>query len=208
MDTLRIQARIKYVTLILGVLLSSTLAVSFYFFLIKATDPDRPKKVVEIFGVGAALATLVYAAMTVHQMNDASAMTVSHDRIRYAADLVSQWHNPEMVTLTLIGFKIRHAVRAQQGGGVLDIIRGEPEGEKAIVCIFNYFEKVALCVEYGIVNEAFLRDFFAFTASGYYHDAFPFIKLKRAEARTDTAFEKFETMVRRWEHPSKPPHND
>jgi hypothetical protein len=198
-DTVRIQAKIKYATLVVGVALSVAVALTFYFILIPVSEPNRAKQAVEVFGIGAGLVTLVYAAMTVHQMYDSASAAAARERVRYSADLVSQWHSPDMVVLTLIGFKLRTAARAQPNNDVLELIRREPDGEKAIVCIFNYFEKVALSIEYGIADEPYLRDFFASTVSGYHHDVFAFVQRKRSEARTTKIFDKFEEMAKRWE---------
>jgi len=198
MDTIRIQARIKYATLIVGILASITLAIVF-LLAIRPADLERAKEAIEVFGVGAALTSLVYTAMTVHNIHENTAAAIARDRTKYSAELVSQWHSPEMVSLTIKGYKIRQVAKERPGVDTLELIRSEADGERAIVCIFNYFEKLALSLEHGIADETYLRDFFAPIVRGYYHDLFGFATTKRRQLQTSKIFDRFEEMAKRWE---------
>ena len=199
MDTIRIAARVRYVTLIVGLSASGLLAIAFCWFLLGPTDADRAKKTIEVFGIGIGVTALTYTAMTVRQICDQAAEAIARDRRKVAAEMVSQWHSPEMVALTLKGHKLRHAAKSNANVDVIELIKNDQDAEKAIVCIFNYFEKLAISIDHDLVDEDYLRTFFGNIVKGYFHDLFQFAEKKRRQLQTTKVFDRFEAMAKRWE---------
>ncbi|HNJ41323.1 MAG TPA: hypothetical protein PKZ53_12590, partial [Acidobacteriota bacterium] len=96
MDTLALNIRIRYATLILGLLITVVVTVWVY----KTTDTPQPKDIVPVAAALIAMTALVYAAMSFHVNVQLNEIKLLQDKKQFSLSLISEWHKPDMAKLT------------------------------------------------------------------------------------------------------------
>lgn len=68
----------------------------------------------------------------------------------------------------------------------------------SLVTLLNFFEEMALSIEYRLADEPILRRYFAQTANELFHALEPFIHTLRIDRTNKSIFVNFERLIGRW----------
>lgn len=194
MDRIQLQFTVKYITLIVGIIVTCVLTAVYIVF---SWANVKVETIVAIVGSGFALTTLMYAAMNLQFLLKTEEEKLSYQKKKMAAHFVSEWNRPSMVRLTVVGSEVKVAIRNLPGDKVLEHLK-DSRKEAAVVSILNYFERMELAIQHGLVDESFLREFFHLSVNGYYLSFKEYIAAKRQQLGSQLIFKGFETMAIRW----------
>ena len=195
-DSIQFHVRIRYVTLLICGLLSALGVSAFICF---SPAPVKPELIFQIVAACIALTAVIYTAMNVQLISQQQQRDLVHKRKIAAAELITQWHNPEMAKLTTIGAALRKEIVHLEPREVLELLSKDRDKHQAMVSILNYLEKMAILLEHDMADEKVLRDFFEAIVRVYYHALKAFIAEQRRVMNTDKIFDRFEALAKRWE---------
>jgi len=195
MDTLRFQVQIKFGVLIAGVFLTAVTAFLVYHY--QPVSPAVPITL-QIVGSGIALTALCYAAMTLHFNVKLNSLRILNEKKKFASDLITEWHKPDMAKLTVAASEITTKVKDLEPKQVLAYLKKDPAKQMAIATMLNYFEKMALVIHEDLADEPMLKDYFKGIVQRYYHAFIEFIRYKRKELTNEAIFERFEQLAHNW----------
>jgi hypothetical protein len=118
---------------------------------------------------------------------------------QYAAQLISEWHSPEMSKLSVIANATKVNISQLEPKDVIEYLKGDPEKEHAMVATLNYLEKLAICINHDIADEPLLKDFFEGIVKRYHYTLKGLINLKRRELQNNRIFEHFIELAVKWD---------
>lgn len=121
----------------------------------------------------------------------------------YASNLISEWNHPDMVPILTVAYKVRNSVVGMDGKGVEVYLKENPEQHGALVCVFNYFEKIAHMIEHDVVDHLLLKDYFGELIKVYYHSFRGFIDFKQDEMKSKEVLNKFIWLAESWNKANK-----
>jgi hypothetical protein len=194
MDTLKVNIKVRYMTLLIGFL--ATVAVTIWAFF--ASSSHEPKDIVPVTAAGIAATALVYAAMSLHANQILNEQKLLQEKKQLSLNLIGEWHRPDMAKLTILGAALRKEIKDLRPKEVMDILTNDQEKQMAVVSMLNYMEKMAISVDVGVADEETLREFFGSIVRLNYHALKGFIEHRRTELSDATVFIKYENLARRW----------
>ena len=194
MDTLNVNVRVRYITLLIGFL--ATVAVTIWAFF--ASSSHEPKDIVPVTAAGITATALVYAAMSLHANQILNERKLLQEKKQLSLNLIGEWHKPDMAKLTIVGAAVRKEVKDLHPKEVVDILTNDKEKQMAVVSMLNYMEKMAISVDVGVADEETLREFFDSIVRLNYHALRGFIEYRRTELSDASVFIKYEGLAKRW----------
>jgi hypothetical protein len=194
MDTFNVNITIRYITLVIGFL--ATVAVTIWAF--SASSSHEPKDIVPVAAAGIAATALVYSAMSLHANQILNERKLLQEKKLLSLNLISEWHKPDMVKLTIVGAALRKQIKDIQPKEVIEVLANDKEKQTAVVSMLNYMEKLAISVNVGVADEETLREFFDSIVRLYYHALRGFIEYKRMDLSDANVFIRFEDLAKRW----------
>jgi hypothetical protein len=194
MDTFNVNLTIRYITLVVGFL--ATIAVTIWAYFTSSTH--EPKDIVPVTVAGIAATALVYSAMSLHANQILNERKLLQEKKLLSLSLISEWHKPDMVHLTIVGAVLRKQIKDLQPKEVIEVLANDKEKQTAVVSMLNYMEKLAISVNVGVADEETLREFFDSIIRLYYHALKGFIEYKRIDLSDANVFIRFEDLAKRW----------
>jgi hypothetical protein len=199
-NELPISFNLRYPVLWLGLILSLVCA-----FVIGYSAVDRTESIkvgLQTLAVGLTITGLFYTAFNLHTLNDNYNKNLNRECLKQANELISTWE--KSTDLTVVSHRIERLSEAKSPLEIHQVIKenstdpSKVTGEKAIVFVLNFFEKLALNVELGLADETMLKKYFKALMLKYYYTFHKYIESKRQERKDESLFEKFTALASRW----------
>lgn len=165
-------------------------------------DTDKVKNLVAVL-TGGSIAIGIFYAVLNYEMNY---YKYRKDRIsskKQAAFLMaSEWHKDSIVKNLKITKKLyerhKHLIEQNRSKQFSELLDADDEGRAALISIFNYLECIALGVEEGIHDEAFMKKFFRSIYISYNNNFEFYILYKRKKEQNGKIWIKFTCLAEKW----------
>ena len=142
------------------------------------------------------LSALLIIAMAILGLFMSQQRAERRTRLQAAGQFIQRWNSPEFVRLSSFLFDAERISRIRDVSDPYDAL---PKDEfNYLIVMLNFFEEMALSVEYGLAEERLLRKYFAQSAIEVFRTLEPIIKNLRRERRNHAVFVTFEKLVGRW----------
>ncbi len=177
-DTTRLQFR--YATLYIGTTITSVIAISFILLSLYLQQSVTVRDVTAIVTCGLVCTTLIYHAKNLRVNVELTREKIDFDRMKYAEEkalkvqeaewnrllhsfqVSSLWFKPDMANHVELARKFLRQHRDKLEVHVpINLFQQELENDltarKALICVLNYFENIALLIKYGLVDEECIK---------------------------------------------------
>jgi hypothetical protein len=193
MDQLHINIRLKYVTLLSGVLITAAV-VGFFWY--KA----QPVNVLfSAIAAGTAITALVYTAINSQFTSQVYVEQLRVKKLENAMTFIEYSTSPEMVQAVDTGVALREEIKGKSPAEVKQLLANSPDKKKALIMIFNYFERLGVIVKLGAADEEALRHYYHAAVKRYWHSFRPWVEDMRNELQDAALFSETEYLVHRWD---------
>ena len=191
MDQVHINFRLKYITLLIGVAVTSVTTIM-------AGVKDRPvSELIALAGTGTALTALVYTAINSQFTSEVHLEQLRLKKLENAMTFIEYSSTPEMVNAVNIAQELRSEVREKTVKEIASILEASKEKKRSLIMIFNYFERLGIVVRLGTADEQALRDYYHTAVKRYWQSFKPWIEAQRNDL-DNTLFAEMEALVDRW----------
>lgn len=156
------------------------------------SDPAKLQlisNVLVLFGAFIAIGTIVYNVKTAKKTQTANFLFESRTDNEYRESLhtLRKAHDS--------GKSFRSYVYPAGGG---DVPEADMEERRKFQYILNFYERVAVSIQEGIYNEDMIKRSSFTTVIETWDTAEPFIKAIREKINSQTTYQEFEWLVKRW----------
>ncbi|QVE15714.1 DUF4760 domain-containing protein [Pseudomonas cichorii] len=146
---------------------------------------------------------VVATVMAIRSAKVATVETISHTReIAKQTETALFMFNSRSDRNLTDGYQTIRSIHSSDSDNIVsyatnDEKRKSPEAEK-IRYALNFWERVAVCVSHGIYCEKIIKDSMYTTVTDVFQRAQPYINAVREQKHSQTPYQDFETMARRW----------
>jgi hypothetical protein len=199
-NELPVSFRLRYPALWLGVIASTIAAV--YVWTSGTGITESFKVGLQTLAVGLTITGLFYTAFNLHTLNDNYNKNLHRENLKQANELISTWESN--AEYTVVSHKVKRQATGKAPAEIQRVIAefstdaAAVTGEKAIVFVLNFFEKLALNVELGLADEGMLKKYFKALMTDYFYTFQKYIEHKRHERKDESLFEKFTALSTKW----------
>lgn len=115
---------------------------------------------------------------------------------------LQRWNDAQYVPLREASLKIFEQIRKQppeqQDKFLIDYFETNPLEKQKIITILNFLTEMALCIEYEIVDEIFLKRYFKAIVQDYCEDFHAFINQRRGNGHNKEVYKSLIELYERW----------
>ena len=115
---------------------------------------------------------------------------------------LQRWNDPQYVPLREASLKIFEQIwkqlPEQQDTFLIDYFETNPLEKQKIITILNFLTEIALCIEYEIVDEIFLKRYFKAIVQDYCEDLHAFINQRRGNGHNKEVYKSLIELHERW----------
>ncbi len=201
-DELKFSVRIKYVTLIVGILLT-LVSMILYNYLMPLSSTffinDKINTIIQIFGIGIALTSLTYVAANQHFLLKSKREENLLQVKKYTLDLIRVWSTKEMFEFASIARKAWYNKGEKSDSEYVKEIINDESTYIAIISIINFFELISQVIDEKVVDEKMLRNYYCIIVRNYKERYFPLIRHARREDKSELIACDFEKLAIRWD---------
>lgn len=194
MGEIEFTIRLKYIILITGLLIISSLSLLLTIY----ADSKILERSSSVFGVGIAVLSVVYSALSLHQSNQIRKEELRIKKAEYAMDFISETNDPEFSSRFIDCIKLRDEISDKSGEELDNVIESNDEYHEALTSVLNYLERLGVLVNSGSADEKVLMDYFQSPVRIYWHAFSGWIERKRRERETQDLFCEFEKLAEKW----------
>lgn len=192
MDQLHINFRLKYVTLFAGVLCTTVIGGVVWY---KSQPVDI---LISVFAAGTAVTALVYTAINSQFTSHVHLEQLRVKKLENAMTFIEYSSSTALVEAINTGVALREEIKGKTPAEIEQLLKDAPEKKKALIIIFNYFERLGIMVRLGAADEQALRDYYQSPVKRYWHSFRPWIDGLRNELQDAGLFTETESLVKRW----------
>jgi hypothetical protein len=197
MDKLKISFEINYKLAVIGLVI--TIAAVFLYLYFPKECREVYLSVLSIIAVGIALTGFLYRVFQIHIALEQKSQELTFNKIQASANLISQWHSPEMAKLTVLAGELRLEANTKSPKQVSDILESSRDKKEAVVCLLNFLEKMALMVHLDAVDKDSCKRFFSVIVADYHFAFSDYIGKIRKTSKEDNIFIEFSNLHKEWQ---------
>lgn len=200
-DEIKFSVRIKYMTLISGIIVTIISIILYINYVPQSnTFPINEKinSIIQIFGVGIALTTLIYVAVNQNFVLKSKLEENLQQKKKYSSDLMRIWSTKEMFEFASIARKVWYN-REEKGDTqyVEEIINNEST-YVAIISILNFFEQISQLIDENVVDDKMMKKYYYQVVQNYRERYSPLIQFLRKQDKNELILSDFEKLATRW----------
>jgi len=145
----KLNISIKYVILISGVLLVTASILIMYKY------ECSLESIVQVVTLILLALTLIYTAINVHMIQENSTQSLELKKKEHSFELISQFNEPEMTKMSILSKKFKVEIKELDAHKVVELLKSDKEYQTAIVQMMNFYEKLAIAIEFDYADERF-----------------------------------------------------
>lgn len=163
---------------------------------------DELKNLLFVLTGGSIIIAIFYSILNYENTHRKGKDDVEQTRLNQSFMVACEWHRPTMVANLKITKQLldkhKHLCDENKPKEFFDVLEADEEARSALVSIFNYLEIMALGIELGILDEAFIRQGFKTMFLHYSTEYDTYILYRRKVNKTPAAWEKFTLLANKW----------
>jgi hypothetical protein len=195
MDQLHVNFRLKYVTLIVGAVVTFGVAC----FLASRSQPSSlPDLLIPAITAGIAITALIYTAINSEFTSRVHMEQLRVTKLDKAMSFIEKSSSLEMAKAVHVGVALRDEVKGKNLDQINAILAASSEKYESLIIIFNYFERMGILVRFDAADESALREYYRAAVIRYWHSFQVWIEDKRNVFQDQDLFHEFETLVKKW----------
>lgn len=175
---------------------------SSYVIWCSSIDAEKLKNCAIVFSAGSVIIGIFYSIINYeHNLSK-----FKHD-VKSAKDVLTfntacNMHNPDTIghfrTIELF-YKANEALfKSNKNNEINELFLAQPESRVSFIVILNYFESISVGIDQGIMDEAFIKDFFKTIFMEYFKKFDSYIGFLRNESNSDRIFVKYTALAQKW----------
>jgi hypothetical protein len=146
-------------------------------------------------GAGAsAFFAAVYAALALESMETSA----DHLKKKFATELIGKWASREMGDVARRVGEFREECMGLSPKEISERISADSRLKTDVIVVFNFLEKLSICVQKGVADEGVLTEFFRPIVLNYWSCFSEWVSELRRRSRSDQIFTGVEALATRW----------
>jgi len=182
-----------------GILSFIVSILTIYLFVSKTFDTEVMKFALTVISVAAGLTSVFYVGENLR-------ISTEEKKLERAKQCIMDWNNPGLANIRKSLRQIREAIKGQEPEQhqktIDDKLATELDLEQDIVTILNFLDGMAILVEYDLVDEDMVYDYFSVIVSRIC-DVFHLWISKERKARDENLYKALTDMNDKWKEDRK-----
>lgn len=192
MDRLKVQFELKFVTLIIGTLLTG---ISAWYF--TKGNPSF-ENAMDIIQVGIIFFSLIYTAMSINASACVNSNAVLLKKKEKAFDFLDSYHELDREGITKKSKEARAAIKGKNPQEIVQILTGMDEERSALHATLNFLEILSIAVHHDVVDEEIIYAGFQSIVSAHRSAMFGYIENHRIENNSHKYMKNFTDLAEKW----------
>lgn len=192
MDSVNVNFKFRYVTLVLGAL------TTLLFVLLAYVGGQSSEILISVTAAGSAITALIYTAINSHFTARIHVEQLRTKKLENAMYFIETSNTPDMVKAVHIGVNLQKEVKEKTSDQIRSLINSSEEKRQALIMILNYFERMGVIVRKEAADEEVLKEYWHAAVKRYYHCFEPWILSARNELQDAALFVETENLTKRW----------
>lgn len=192
MDSVNINFTFRYVTLVLGTL------ITLVFVWLAYVGNQKAEILISVIAAGAAITALIYTAINSHFSAKIHVEQLRTKKLENAMYFIETSNTPDMVKAVHIGVNLQKEVSGKSSDEIKALINSSEEKRQALIMILNYFERMGVIVRKNAADEEVLKEYWHAAVKRYYHCFEPWILSARNELQDAALFLETKNLTKRW----------
>jgi len=166
-------------------------------------QPDRLKNFATVVTCGSVIIAIFYSILNYEYTQ----IRFKHDKKNSVDTLTftvaSKCHDTEMIghfkAMKKFYFTHKDVIQKRDLKNFHDSLEQDDATKTSVVAVLNYFECISLGIQQELMDETFMKDFFASLFRVHYNYYLPYIEFIRTENSAPKLFVNFTNLAKRWE---------
>ena len=192
MDNIKIQIKIRYITLFVSLLLTLIISVTYYI------SEKNLELTLAMVGAGIALTAVIYSAISTNLIYQIESEKFENERKKISMDFIEKWSNPEMSKLNSKASYALLKIQSLNDEELKTYLTENQDKQMAILNLLNLFENISIAVNNKIADEEILKSFYKEILCPSYSQLKKIISIIRHQEKNQNYWSEYETLIEKW----------